>query len=597
MSIVPLVKMTLFGYAKDKERILAGLQEMGCVHVEPLSGAGGARGGPAREKTAYDALKFLLSCPVRRVQVHAEVGFDPRHVEEQAIALKTKLQDLETQLDRIRARIAELRPWGEFKVPTLDALAGMRLWFYVVPHPLMDAVQALPLVWRAVHRDQSNCYVVVVSKDEPEGMPVLRTHAGTQSLAELERKQAQLENDAADLQGQRESLTRWCDLYMREMWKLEDKAAVDDVSGLTFDREGLFALRGWAPRVALEKLQEFARVNSAALFAEDPLPEEVPPTLLKNRPLFAGGEDLVLFYLTPSYKLWDPSAIVFVSFTVFFAMIFSDAGYGLVIAAIVLWKWKALSASAAGKRFRTLCIALAAATCAWGVLSGGYFGLHIPEHSFLGRLKIVEIENDRVMMPLVIFIGIFHIILANACDAWRRRKTPQVLFPVGWIGVIAGGAALYAGTLVPSIAKLLQILGFVLAGSGALLVVLFAEAEGSLLKRVLGGLHGLTRATNVFGDVLSYMRIFALALAGVSLAVTFNELGSQVARALPGIGVLFAIMIVLFGHALNFALCVVSGFVHGLRLNFIEFFNWSMYEEGRPFKPFAKRGGVVWNKS
>jgi V/A-type H+-transporting ATPase subunit I len=109
------------------------------------------------------------------------------------------------------------------------------------------------------------------------------------------------------------------------------------------------------------------------------------------------------------------------------------------------------------------------------------------------------------------------------------------------------------------------------------------------LKRLLAGLLSLTNVTKLFGDVLSYLRLFALGLASASLALTFNQLAAQVADALPGLGFFFSLLILLLGHALNLALSLMSGVVHGLRLNFIEFFNWGMSEEGYPFKAFIKK--------
>ena len=109
------------------------------------------------------------------------------------------------------------------------------------------------------------------------------------------------------------------------------------------------------------------------------------------------------------------------------------------------------------------------------------------------------------------------------------------------------------------------------------------------LMRLLQGLLALTNATKVFGDVLSYLRLFALGLASASLAITFNQIASDVAAAAPGAGLLLQLLILLLGHGLNLALAVISGVVHGLRLNFIEFFTWGMEEEGRPFRPFHKK--------
>ena len=114
------------------------------------------------------------------------------------------------------------------------------------------------------------------------------------------------------------------------------------------------------------------------------------------------------------------------------------------------------------------------------------------------------------------------------------------------------------------------------------------DARSALLW-VLDGLQGLSNVTKIFGDVLSYLRLFALGLASASLALTFNDLARQVAAEVPGLGLLFAILILLVGHVLNLLLSVMSGVVHGLRLNFIEFYNWALLGEGYPFRPFRKK--------
>lgn len=109
------------------------------------------------------------------------------------------------------------------------------------------------------------------------------------------------------------------------------------------------------------------------------------------------------------------------------------------------------------------------------------------------------------------------------------------------------------------------------------------------MLRLLGGIHALTHATKALGDVLSYLRLFALGLASSSLAVTFNQLSSDVMQAMPGVGILLGLLILLLGHVLNLALAVMSGVVHGLRLNFIEFYNWGLSDEGYPFRAFKKK--------
>ena len=104
----------------------------------------------------------------------------------------------------------------------------------------------------------------------------------------------------------------------------------------------------------------------------------------------------------------------------------------------------------------------------------------------------------------------------------------------------------------------------------------------------LDGLKNMTGVTKIFGDILSYMRLFALGLASASLAITFNQLAEQVYTSVTGLGLLLSILILLLGHTLNLILCLMSGVVHGLRLNFIEFYSWSVSDEGYAFKEFSK---------
>jgi V/A-type H+-transporting ATPase subunit I len=107
--------------------------------------------------------------------------------------------------------------------------------------------------------------------------------------------------------------------------------------------------------------------------------------------------------------------------------------------------------------------------------------------------------------------------------------------------------------------------------------------------RIIDGLGSLVGVSKLFGDVMSYLRLFALGLASASLALTFNQLAGQVYQAVPGLGILLSLLILLLGHSINLLLAIISGFVHGLRLNYIEFFNWGLAEEGYPFQAFAKK--------
>ena len=145
--------------------------------------------------------------------------------------------------------------------------------------------------------------------------------------------------------------------------------------------------------------------------------------------------------------------------------------------------------------------------------------------------------------------------------------------------------------------QLLHDVAYILLIMGAGLLLFFSSERtikkmSDVLWYFLDGLKNITGITKIFGDILSYMRLFALGLASASLALTFNQLAEQVYSSPSGLGLLFSILILILGHTLNLMLCLMSGVVHGLRLNFIEFYNWSVSEEGYAFKAFSKKGGL-----
>ncbi len=340
MSIVPLVKVTVYGHADDKEQVLAGLQNLGCLHLISLASDPAAQAtGPTPE--ARKALRFLQRCPRQRRQVREPARFDAEAVELRALAIRDRIREREDEADRLRARIEELQPWGSFHLPPVEELGGNRLWFYIVPHRHMAKVTETGLIHEVVSRDPQYAYVVVVSADEPRGMPAERTRAGRRPLSEVRRRLEDVVLEIEDLQGEREALTRWCLLFARSLSHLEDRANLLDALGLTYDDAPLFALQGWAPTDRMEALQRFARVQRLALAMEGPGEADTPPTLLRNAPALQGGEALVSFYMTPGYWLWDPSAIVFFSFAVW-------TGTGARPAGCAAWprEWDAAPASA-----------------------------------------------------------------------------------------------------------------------------------------------------------------------------------------------------------------------------------------------------------
>ena len=593
MSIVPLQKVTLCGVLAEKTETLEHLQGLGCLHLvslrpppeEPETSP------PERPEAAYQALKYLLDCPDKRRPLHEDSVFDVDEFVERVLHNRQLTRHASDRRDFLRKRVQEVEPWGDFRFPPLEDLAGFRLWFYRVPHYKMKQVSAEGLVWQVVRGDHRNCYVVVVAEDEPpsQAMPVPRIHVGALSLSELKRRLEKVEIELEDLAAERQALTRWMLLLTRNLARAEDQASLNHAAAQTLDRDGVFAVQGWAPVRDLPRIRNFAERQGIVLLAEDPEPSDLPPTLLDNPENVAGGEEVVAFYQMPAYRSWDPSPVIFFSFAGFFAMILADAGYAALFGLLLVLFRKRLGKSKEGRRIATMGLVIVGVSVVYGVLAGSYFGVAPAPDSALASLWIIQLDDFDGMMRLAVVIGVLHLMIAQAVIAWRQRARPSALAPLGWIAVLCGGLLLWYGDR----------LGGWLLGIGSVAVFLFSSERAvheplDLLWRGLDGLLALTGLSKAFGDVLSYLRLFALGLASTSLALTFNQLAFGVIEAVPGVGVLLGILILLLGHLLNFVLSVVSGVVHGLRLNLIEFYHWGVSDEGYPFKAFAKKEPETW---
>jgi V/A-type H+-transporting ATPase subunit I len=595
MSIQALKKLSLVGTGEQKVKVLDRLQALGCMHLTPLVPlqAPPEIMPPEYAEDARRAIRYLVAMPNKRRQVRNHPNFDMSDTVAQVLANQRRLRDVTDHRDALRERIGNLEPWGDFLLPDLDDMGGQRLWFYILPQREGRCLHSLELPWHVVHKDNRAYWVVVISPQEPppELLPVPRVRTGARSLSELRVRLEDAELERDEVLAERHTLTRWIHLMSQHMTDTEDRTVLQHAEAQTLDVDGIFAIEGWVPVARVAEVESLAGFYQLALLLRDPRPDETPPTLLDNPENVAAGEDLVAFYQVPSYWAWDPSRVLFFSFALFFSMILSDAGYALVLGGMLALGWRKLGGSESGMRFRVLASVLVGGSLIWGVLVGSYFGIAPPPGSLLARFYLFDIHDFDTMMQISVGIGVLHLVLANAqmllIQGWSRAGRVAL----GWILVMLAGYALWlAGDAHPQWARLssyaigASLLGILLLASDRPL-----DSPAALAWRLLDGFTDLTGITKVFGDVLSYLRLFALGLASASLALTFNGLAAQVRSEVEGLGLLLAILILLIGHALNLALGVMSGVVHGLRLNFIEFYNWALSGEGYPFHAFRKK--------
>ncbi|PJE80602.1 hypothetical protein CI610_00424 [invertebrate metagenome] len=596
MAITRLKKITLYGPEQDKQLILLGLQKLGCIHLIPLKESVPEMAIQAQPAETSEALTWLERSPQKRRQVRNKDGIKTDDVVHKVLQNKTLFRETSDQRDQLEQRIREVRPWGEFSFPELSDLNGQRLWFYVVPNKHIDLLETLELPWEIIHQGQERSNVIVISKDEPpeDLLPVARSKVGKHSLSSLESEFEQAEQQLEDILAERESLTRWTYLLSQSMAATQDTASLRQAFNSSQDEDQFFLIQGWVPQDKQTTVEDYVQTQQIAAFIQEPESGDNPPTLLDEPDSTGGGGEAMAFFQLPNYRAWDPGNIVFYSFALFFAMIMSDAAYSALFG-LILWCFrKKIDSTTAGKRLLNMGLFMSGLGIIWGILIGSYFGVSPTKDALLDSIAFINLNDYAAMMKLSVGIGVIHLVIANLASAWVNRDRLYALAPLGWAVLMIGGLTLWLGIMgsLQPVWKTLFGPGMMIVG--ALMIFLFTSTRpihkiSDLFLRILDGLNAVYKITGAFGDVLSYMRLFALGLSGASLAMTFNNLAIDVLHAMPVLGVLFAGLILLLGHLLNFALCLMSGVVHGMRLNVIEFFNWGLSDEGYPFKAFSKQ--------
>lgn len=578
--IAKLQKVTIL--TTHKEALLTRLQEFGKTHIVNLN-AQDVDAKLSSSKERQQVLKFLLSAPYKRKQVHNIKHFDILKFQNETLKVRELLKRYKDDVEHLQHRIATIKKWGVFDFEAVSYKEDFRLWFYRVPLNKIDVLREQELIFSEIKRDNKFRYIVVIAKEKPMTIPFVRDHLGSEPLDVLEDRLEKLENTIEDLEAKRIKSTRYIDIYINSLYQIEDRENLEIAKRYSFDNAFISITQCWVDQSDKEAFKEALEGLDCALLMESPTKEQMPPTLIKNTPLFSFGEKLITFYRVPSYWQSDLSVTFFLSFSLFFAMIIGDAGYGLVTFVIYLLVSKSSPIS-------NLLASISIFTTIWGVLVGGYFGINLPEDSVLNALKLFDVNDYDSMMQVSILMGALHIIFANslkAYDSVRLELPSSPLVPIGWNIAIVAGLIYYLFGLFG--------LSMGLLGAGALLVVLFSSEDASIVKRLLMGIKSLLSITSLFGDILSYLRLFALGLASTAMAISFNDLATSVKDEHSGIGILAFALILLIGHGLNFMLGVMSGVVHGLRLNVIEFLNWNSDSEGYSFKAFRKKGDKKWN--
>ena len=597
MAIAPLVKVSLVGPDERHANILNALQGLGCLHLIKTIGQSVPEQPESSEKAA-EALKYLVASPKQRRQrkvIEQPLG----SLIEEVLVNKMQRSDKVDEIELIRQHIHALKPWGEFRFSTLEEMDGYRLWFYQAPLFKLNELESCPYPWQEVARDHRQHYVVVIAQEEPsaQDVPFARVHTGDRCYAELNESLERAEWELDDLDAEREALTAWCwtiQEWINDFRDCEEREHAA-LQRLQDDESHCFVIQAWVAEKDLPKLEHLCSQLNVAMVQNTPEPEDEPPILLQNPTSLQGAEAVVSFFQLPGYRSWDPTPVVFFSFAFFFAMILSDAGYAALLGGVLLLRWRKWGRSETGIKLRGLLVAIIVVSVIYGALVGSYFGITPPADSALSWLHCLDMNDFDSMMLLSLIMGVLHLLIANAIKSCFVPRGFQALAPWGWNALIGGGFAVWYAYVYLEPEHWLHNLGIISMVLGAL-VVLLCSGQHAIKQmqdaplRLLDGVKALYNISKAFGDVLSYLRLFALGLASASLAITFNQLAVQARDSVEHGGIILFLLVLVAGHGLNLVLGVMSGVIHGLRLNLLEFYNWGVEGEGTPFKPFRKRG-------
>jgi V/A-type H+-transporting ATPase subunit I len=583
--IVNMTKITFVGIEAEKGRFLDHLQQIGVLHLifprEPVEPAELLK----ELSRITEARKFLAS---RAGKAKAERPMSAQEVCDKRESLGQRETRLQTEMVALKKERSTLEAWGDFEVDQLNALRerGLHIHFFRVTQKVFDSLPLQDVFHQVIGVSRGEvCFVAVSS--QPLSLEVSEEKLPPKSLSTVQKDLVAKEEELKEIEAEYIALAAHIDVLKKEEISLtnllEYRRATLNAENELDNR--LFIVKCWSPLPEQELVSKIPSTFTLYHYSEPPAADERVPVLLNNKAAFDSGEDLVKVYSHPNYKDFDPSGFVLYCFAVFFGMIVGDAGYGLTLLALTfLIQRKFKSSSPFALRFFRLMYFLGISVTAYGVISGGYFGVSPGSQNPLSKLCVINLntkEGQNLAMILSVIIGMAHISLSFLV---KFRNTRDIA-ALGWVAVIWSGYFLINSKMAHGVDNDPAKYAFI---ASLAVVFIFSSTSKSILLRILEGLNGLLGIVQVFGDVLSYLRLFALGIATVYMAQTFNMLASQIVESYPWIGYLFAAFILFAGHTVNLLLGIMGGVIHGLRLNFLEWYRWCFTGDGLVYKPFRQ---------
>ncbi|MDR2598099.1 MAG: V-type ATP synthase subunit I [Treponema sp.] len=637
--IVPMKKVCLMLQGKSQNEALLKLREVGVVHLEKKVLPENVSKAVARKIRIENAITLINEIKKSKKKIknsgngthtelhehHAHHIADAVNEEKHPYSLdavrahvKPYLPDLLTSLAKERKslqdrtaylvrEITRISSWGDFSPASIKEIEslGLPVFLYELTQDAFSAIDK-DVRYIKLSGSKSAVRILVLDKELPDVIPLVLPEKSLSALLnevdEIELGIEEIDEKLAGFAGSLPVLKKEMLVAEQEIEFDNAAASMKKVDGIPPDTELLY-LTGYVPKDEIDSLKKAASDNKWAFSTDDPAAtDDDVPTKLKNNKLVNLLNPITGFLgIVPGYRETDISPWFLLFFCIFFGMLFGDAAYGLIISFIALFGIIKTARKGVPQALQMMLL-LGIFNTTWGVLTCTWFGVDVEKVPEVLRdisfslFSTAKTDEKIVSQNLQIFcfsLGLLQLTIAHIKGIFRNIRSLKLFSELGSIAMLWGMYNVVLFLVVSNDARSIPLLpiSIYLLGGGFVLTFIFASYTGSVGKSVLESCKNIISVvlgiTNVFSDIMSYIRLWAVGLAGASIASTVNTM----AGPLLGNFLIFAgIILLVFGHGLNIVLNVLSVLVHGVRLNTLEFsshigLTWS----GTAYRPFAKR--------
>ncbi|MCP4176979.1 MAG: hypothetical protein GY756_04360 [bacterium] len=593
--IEKMLKATVICRNEDCESSLKELGSMGVMHIEQTSKT------ISHDVTTLETKISKVKEAIQVLSSHAKKSklFEPTSIRVVPYKLTQKVidiiehnSDMKNKIDLYTREREKILPWGNFSYKSIDELQEKGLYVYLCTsgENEVDKYRAEGRMIEIISKSKTGVHFALISEKEIDKieLPIAQQPSDRKSLKELDiqilllnKKCNKNERILIKLSRNVPKIIKYKNFLEIELEFIKHRDSMDSDGQLSH-------IQGYIPEKRKEILLRTSKKLQWAVLVEEPSAEDRVPTLITIPKIFRIVQPIFKFIgISPGYHEWDISICFLFFFTIFFAMIVGDAGYGILFFAVALalkiiyWK---------NEKYKlpiNLFFILSLATIAWGLLTSSFFGLPqdlLPRQLHGIKALTSPTIKDRNIQYLCFLIAAVHLSFARIWKATIFRNSLRALGQIGWALFIWGNFFTAVKLIVFTQAPFPQF-AFYLYGIGFVLILLFYikwNDVGSVFNAPFAFIGSFT-------DVLSYIRLFAVGLASYYIAESFNNMGNMIMHISPYL-IILTIFVLLFGHLLNIGLALMGVLVHGIRLNTLEFSNHMELEwTGTVYKPFTRK--------